>query len=373
MLKSLKYSESAGQPQEWRLERTEFGRVNLLVGKNSTGKSRAMNTLAGLAHILSGKLSVVYQSGAFEAEFELEHGAYELELHMHAGNVVREVLRVNGALVLERSEEGRGKIWFEQLQEFVSFELDPRQFALPNRRDKLQHPFAVELAEWAAGVTLVPFGSELGKRELALGQVAIIQSAGRLQDRPSLINVYISSFVAYGADYDHAIVRGMRKLGYSISAVHAKQLPSDLFPGLQEAPIGLVIHDDELNLEIPQTHMSQGQYRALALVIHLNAAMFSGSETLCLIDDIGEGLDYERASLLVEIAIELAQQSQFQLVMTSNDRFVMNKVPLQYWAVLERKKHTVRAYTARNSPQAFEDFKFLGLSNFDFFTAGRYH
>jgi energy-coupling factor transporter ATP-binding protein EcfA2 len=363
MLRSLKYSEYRGDPREWRLEHLELEDVNLLVGRNATGKSRVLSVVAGLAQVLSGKQQTAFQSGSFDAEFDLEHGHYEYALHIENSAVVRESLRVNDAPLLERGRDGKGKIWYEALGDFVSFELDARQFALPNKRDKLQHPFAVQLGEWAAGVTLLPFGSELGRRVLQ----------GPVVDRSTLVGLYVEAWRQHGEAYDNEIIRGMRRLGYPVSEVHAKPMPADLFPGVQDPPIGLVVRDDELGIEVPQPSMSQGMYRALALIIHLNAAALSGARTLCLIDDIGEGLDYERASTLVDISTELSQRGQLQLVMTSNDRFVMNKVSLQNWVVLERKKKTVSAFTAKNSRQAFEDFKFLGLSNFDFFTAGRYH
>lgn len=45
-LRSLAYSEYEGGPRQWVMTRTEFGEINLLVGKNSTGKSRILNVLA---------------------------------------------------------------------------------------------------------------------------------------------------------------------------------------------------------------------------------------------------------------------------------------------------------------------------------------
>jgi hypothetical protein len=55
--------------------------------------------------------------------------------------------------------------------------------------------------------------------------------------------------------------------------------------------------------------------------------------------------------------------------MTTNDRFVMNQVPLEYWSVLVRKAGVVKLFNRLNSEKKFEDFKYLGLSNFDFFSS----
>jgi hypothetical protein len=62
-----------------------------------------------------------------------------------------------------------------------------------------------------------------------------------------------------------------------------------------------------------------------------------------------------------------AQQTSVQLIMSTNDRFVMNKVPLQYWAVIQRKGSTCRFFNYENSREKFEAFKFTGMNNFDFF------
>ena len=45
----------------------------------------------------------------------------------------------------------------------------------------------------------------------------------------------------------------------------------------------------------------------------------------------------------------------------------MNAVPLEDWAVLHRKGGICKVYNYNNSREAFEEFKFTGLSNFDFF------
>jgi len=52
--------------------------------------------------------------------------------------------------------------------------------------------------------------------------------------------------------------------------------------------------------------------------------------------------------------------------MSTNDRFVMNNVPLEEWCVLQRRGSVVRVLNYTNSKELFDEFKFTGLSNFDF-------
>jgi hypothetical protein len=85
-----------------------------------------------------------------------------------------------------------------------------------------------------------------------------------------------------------------------------------------------------------------------------------------LIDDIGEGLDNDRSNSLIELIIEKIKDSSVQVIMTTNDRFVMNKVPLEYWSVIQRIPKKSLFYNYQNSKSTFEEFKRTGLNNFDF-------
>ena len=89
--------------------------------------------------------------------------------------------------------------------------------------------------------------------------------------------------------------------------------------------------------------------------------------TCFLIDDIGEGLDYERSCELIDLLIEKAKSHFVQLIMTTNDRFVMNRVPLEMWTVLNRTGSIVKGYNIHNSAEKFDKFRFTGMSNFDLF------
>ncbi len=95
-------------------------------------------------------------------------------------------------------------------------------------------------------------------------------------------------------------------------------------------------------------------------------AQLTKKPTCILIDDIGEGLDFDRSCRLIDLLREKAKASGVQLVLSTNDRFVMNRVPLEEWSVLQRQASTVRVLNYDNSRELFEEFKFTGLSNFSF-------
>ena len=189
-------------------------------------------------------------------------------------------------------------------------------------------------------------------------------------DVESPISTYTKAFNQYGEAFDKAVIRDMGQLGYNLTEVgmdDMRQFPLQL--NLPEPIFGMFVREKDRDAKLPQMYMSQGMFRALALVIHINVASFGGQRTLVLVDDIGEGLDFERSASLIDVLTRHTKASGLQIIMTTNDRFVMNRVPLEYWSLLRRTGSTVHAYTERNSPNEFTEFKYMGLSNFDFFTS----
>ena len=116
-----------------------------------------------------------------------------------------------------------------------------------------------------------------------------------------------------------------------------------------------------------QNVISQGMFRALSILVQVNYAQLSNRANCILIDDIGEGLDFDRSTSLIKLLREKSTSSQFQLIMATNDQFVMNHVPLAEWSVLCRDGHKVTVKNIHNSKEKFEEFKFIGMSNFSFF------
>jgi hypothetical protein len=108
-------------------------------------------------------------------------------------------------------------------------------------------------------------------------------------------------------------------------------------------------------------------FRALSMLIHVNYGVMVSKPNCVLIDDIGEGLDFDRSCKLIHLLREKAHDSSLQLIMSTNDRFVMNNVPLEEWTLLQRRGSNLTVRNYENSKDAFDRFTFMGLSNFDLF------
>ncbi|WP_313422503.1 AAA family ATPase [Stenotrophomonas rhizophila] len=365
----LQYEEYSGEEQEWRLATVDFSEINLIVGKNSTGKSRVLGVISGLARLVDGQQKILYDNCAYEVGFSRDQDVFEYLLKIKKGVVIDERLRLNGKELFSRDEQGEGRIWNEKTQEFLEFSIPNDILVLSAKRDRLQHSYIENFHTWAGRVRFYPFGTSLGREQLAqVPEVIALLNGESAMDHSRLFDVYSRGFALWEEDYDKAILKDLELLGYPCTDVGVDQINIKGMKGFQLAAI--YVH--EVNLKSPtfQTVMSQGMFRALGMVIHLNYACFLGESRTVVIDDIGEGLDFERACLFVNLLIDRCQEHQFQLFMSTNDRFVMNEVDLDHWCILHREGSLVQATTKRNSPELFREFEFLGLNNFDLFSAG---
>jgi len=55
-LTNISYQENKGLPSHWRVERLTLGGISLVVGKNSSGKTRLLNVIDNIAKMVSGRI-----------------------------------------------------------------------------------------------------------------------------------------------------------------------------------------------------------------------------------------------------------------------------------------------------------------------------
>ena len=84
-----------------------------------------------------------------------------------------------------------------------------------------------------------------------------------------------------------------------------------------------------------------------------------------LIDDLGEGLDYSRSARLSKMMFDYCEAHDIQLIVTSNDKFLMNAIDLNHWIILQRYGDEVKTFSRSTYPDMFTKFRKMGLNNFD--------
>lgn len=361
----LGYDQFRNDPRFWTLEPIELQQINLIVGRNASGKSRTLNIITALANFLSGRATNLPFSGRFDAWFHGEGAEWHYVLSYDNQLVTHEQLTRGKDLLLERHDNGEGRIFSAEMNDMMRFQTPQTAVAAFARQDAIQHDFLRHLKEWADGTFLYPFGRDFGQGILA----AIVPTAVPVNayDATQTAGVFRAGMKEYGTKYTDAIITDMSVVGYDISEVNLVTPTTVQITG----PINLdfrCLAVQEKNLKSPteQIDMSQGMFRALSVFIHLNYGLLSKKAGCVLIDDIGEGLDFARSDAVIKQIVRKAEKTQMQLVMSSNDRFVMNSVPLHYWTVLDREGSVVHVYNENNSREKFESFKFTGLNNFDF-------
>jgi len=380
ILKKLAYSEKSPTLKKWELEEFSLGQINLIVGKNASGKSRTLSAINGLANLVSDAKKLTFVSGHYISAFQNESEEIEYELLFESSKVMREIFKKNGKSLLDRGGGGEGDIWSQAEGKSIRFQSPEDQIASKVKRDKIQHPFFEELYDWGNNTVLYSFSSKLGQDKLAVFHKTDKEPEISFKDTERVAYFFKRAFRVYGNDFKKIIISEMCKIGYDISDVDVNEAPNITFsiegplqlPPNVLTPSLVYVKENDLPGFTYQTEMSQGMFRALSLLIQMNASKLLKIPSTIIIDDIGEGLDYERSTELVKVLIEKIEGTSSQLIMTTNDRFIMNNVSIEYWHVIQRKGNSVKMINYANSKQIFEDFKFTGLNNFDFFRTDFY-
>lgn len=390
ILRSIDFIQSENTPLEWRLEGLTLRQINLIVGKNATGKSKALAAIRDLARLVAGDIKPNRRSlrdVSYQASLVGPEGSAETDYSLKvAGNlVVEEKLAIDGAIKFDRGPGGVGKIWFDKQAQFLDFQSPEDELACASRRDTIQHAYLEKLYGWGKALACFKFDSrELGKQTL----VSIVSTEIRTVDAdagyedmgPHVSKWPVQVIYKLGIDlfseiFMRSVLEDMRGLGYLLAEVGIRVVePQGIAASTDKNDrdsICLYVIENGVGGPIDQSAMSDGMFRALSIVIRVAFAAMSEKSKCVLIDDIGEGLDYERSCLLIKLLIEKAQKAGIQLIMTTNDRFIMNNVPLEYWTVLVRecaaRGTQIKVYNYETHKQVFDEFAYTGLNNFDFF------
>ncbi|MDU1890872.1 MAG: AAA family ATPase [Dysgonomonas sp.] len=365
ILKALKYTRYAGEPREWYITGRDedyayFGNINLFVGKNASGKSRTLNVIREIANLLSSKITAkdaFVPTQQFDLIFKNNIGEYRYILEIKDRIVVDERLYIGGKEYLNRATKTLTDIDGNT----VNFDIEDTELAV-TKIDEKGIAYFSSLIAWAKSMRNYLFANQLEKRKLVSDYTKADGDEHDIDGRHLLVYTFYKGKELYGEDFINEVVNGMKELDYFISDIDIQE---------NETGYGLCI-EEEGKYIVSQQEMSQGMFRALSLFILLAYAQFSSAPFCILIDDMGEGLDFDSSKRMIDTVIRKINKSNIQLFMTTNDRNVMNHIPLRYWSVIDRYQDKSVFYDYTNSKETFEDFKYTGLNNFDFLATDFY-
>ena len=117
----VEYCQDKDLPSEWRLDGCQLGNVNLIVGKNASGKSRILRSIKFLSDFLSGEEKLSRLDGrlrewklTFDSHNEDNKKVYILKVENSL--VIEESYTIGSKFYLKRDKSGEGKIWAKQLE-----------------------------------------------------------------------------------------------------------------------------------------------------------------------------------------------------------------------------------------------------------------
>ena len=339
LLKSFDFKESG-----WTLSGlSPLGKSNLLVGRNSTGKTRTLNALRKTIAFMRNDLSYPNFKD-FAAEFvftdpQNDAGEMKYVFQLKEGKVVKEALVVDGKYIIKRTKS-------EATLFGAKINPPAEKLVVQARRDTAYTEIEA-LMVWAEGVVNISCAD-------IINLTVLLQKSFYTPER-------FSDIVDKLTDEDlKAVKANARKLEYCITEMKTIKSSEMKFVQIKERAVENRIMDVSL---------SNGMLRVLYILSFLEYIKHNNKLSLLLIDDLGEGLDYRRSTCLGEMVFEYCKNNGLQLIASSNDAFLMDVVDVADWHVLRRENNKVEVLNKAKEPELFRKFRISGLSNFDLFSS----
>lgn len=333
----------------WNLNPILFQPVNLLVGKNAVGKSRLIKGLSNAVQYILQSADNNNDS-SFAATFVFLSGDEQIIYHFSYLNgkvaqerLLRQIQPEYYDALLKRDGEGT-------YLHGESINPPEDKLVLHVRRDTVQYPYFEKIVSWAESVC----GHRFNEMDFA-GDYGIYSSFSKFDS-----NLY-EIVKSLPDDAMTRIIQQANDLDYPLQSIVPYEY-GDKFK---------VVFFNEQNIKgsLMYFQLSKGMFRTLYLLIYMEYLAINKKPSMLLVDDLCEGLDYDRSTRLGRIVFDFCLQHNIQLIASSNDSFLMDVVDLKYWNILRRKGNEVESINHLNHPELFDDFGFTGLSNFDLFSS----
>lgn len=345
ILKSFKYST-----HDWSIDSLTVGKTNLIVGKNATGKTRTMYALSRTLRIIS-QTAEIENDDNFTAGLLFEDNGREIILIIRIidRKIENEILIIDGEEIIKRDTKSasiRGEIANPPTNALL----------LHVRRDINEFPDIENIIDWASRAIGRSFIETDTPNDEQLCELVESFSDAMRQNVVSMANEV--GFPITEVDTFRNTLRSALKKGAKV--------PN----GLEKMQF-LVFKEKNVPPYLAYSELSEGMRRTVLLLILIEHFVNNSEGAFLAIDDLGEGLDYTRATKVGRLLFDTCREHGIQLVAASNEEFMMNIVDIDCWNILVRHGQTVKSFTKDDAPELFEEFRFSGLDNFDFFTSDR--
>ena len=213
-----------------------------------------------------------------------------------------------GITLLDRKTDGIGKIFADKIGDkgdYIDFQVPENKLSVVDRRDAIQHPFFEDIYKWGKSSLHFYFGKDLGQGYFAIFTKKKEDKKLNLKETQKVVEILKKGLSDFPNEFSDIIKKDFEKIGYKISEIGVSTLPTIVVQDvLMHQPEGIYVREVDLPEKTDQTTMSQGMFRALSLIIQFNYSQLTGGSYLILVDDIGEGLDYERSTNLINLILK---------------------------------------------------------------------
>jgi AAA domain, putative AbiEii toxin, Type IV TA system len=345
MILSKFSNKSISEYGNWEIDNLSLDKFNLIVAKNATGKSMTLLEMSKISSFIKNvnfaNDAKVYDQWILEFldnNTKIDY-TFSYDANPNKNLKLSENLKINDFTIIDRLNEN-AQIYSELKKEYLNVTPPDRSLLISSRRDKNEFPISEKIIKWCNGFKYIAFSHQ---ENVSMDIEDVKENIIKLDNEDLII-----------------LVADMNRLGYNleyISVDKSKRIPQ------------VSIKEKKLNHELDLYELSSGMFRTIGLLAFIDFNLEKKNLTTVAIDDLGEGLDYERATKLGKLLLEKIENSNIQLIATSNDSFLMDVIPIKYWNILQREGNTVRALNYQNSKELFDKFKLTGLSNFDLFSS----
>lgn len=344
----FKYSEPG-----WNLNFTQFAEQILLVGKNASGKSKTIKALAKVGAIISQRISISEKEVMnVVLGFDMGEGGLVYTFSLSKGHVVNEELsytdfKTNDEFKIISRQQSECLLLNETINPPIN------KLVVNVRRDTQMYPVMEQLQVWAENIVGFSF-NETDMYGDSDNDSWFYGYKNRLND------IVVDMENTEGAKEE--FYAKLKEVDYDVTEIKALDF------GTQKK-----VYVKELGLNRPlfDISMSKGMFRTIYVVAFLLYFKRNklGQPAMLLVDDLCEGLDYNRSTKLGKLCFNMCQQLGIQLMASSNDSFLMDVVDLKYWNILHRIGSKVEIINYYEDPKLFEHFEMTGLTNFDLFSS----
>jgi len=354
------YDANSDSMHHWKLTDLQFSKFTIIAGLNSTGKTRTCNVIRNTVKKIIEPMKTL-MLGKTHLTFSIsENESYKLTISIEEDidrkrSIKKEELYdVGGTGALFN----RDNLLFDRRVIYDAISKQHTNYSPPDdtltfhvRRDKVSYPYIEEIINQMRKFHFLDSEEPRSVAAIYGGKLPLQLP---IEILPSLTPFW---FGQIAEDKKLGILNDINSLDFPITNIFVKEI---IFGG-QRIPM-LYFEEKGVKGTYDFLQVSSGMRKIVFLIMFLHLI----EEGSCvLIDNVGDGLDYNRSINILPIIEKIAEDKQ--IIISTNNEILLNQTNIENWNILFREGDVVKAYNYENSKEQLMKFANTGLSNYEYF------